>query len=140
MAAEVAEGGKAIELVFYKGNTLIRVDYSNPNGKANIDDMVKLAQQVEKLIPDQIVPPSTLSFPDQLNQEAFNKYFSGLDINIIGSTLRKQVDYTENSLFSIKDNPKAISNQLYVVGLYDFQNQKIMEKIYYEMIGHQENL
>jgi hypothetical protein len=134
--SDVSNNGKDIFLVFYKGNTMVQVENSNPNGKANVDSVVKLAQQVDKLIPDQIVPPLVLSFPDQLNQDVFRKYFYRLDISIVSNgSMKKQADYTENSSICIDSSPMAISHDLYTVGLYDAQKQAIVSKDYYEMLN-----
>jgi len=136
LAAEVGEGSKDIQLVFYKGNTMIRIDNYNPTGKANLDIVVALAQQVEKLIPDQIVPPSMLSFPDNLNEETFQKYFNAIDFKIMdGTSGQISEGYTENSMICIQDYPRNKNQERFVVGLYNVQTQMFESKTYYETIG-----
>ncbi len=70
-AAQVAAGGKDMVLVFYKGNASVRVESYNPRGTASVENVVALAQQVESLVPDQIVPPAGLAFPSQVTQANF---------------------------------------------------------------------
>ncbi len=144
MAAELANGKKDILLVFYKGNTLIRIENAtyNPDGisHVNIENVVTLAQQLDKLIPNQIVPPLALSFPDQLNKAAFNTYFSGIDINIRNyQTFEKQAFFCEKCLVYFKAYPKVVSNDLYMVGVYDLQKKIIIFKYYFEMNGNDQN-
>jgi len=132
--AAVANGGKGVSIVFYKGNTLVNVSDYNPHGEGNLDTVKLLASQVEKLIPDQIVPPAILSFPDQLNEETFGTYFRSIEFKI--SAQGQDIDkFTENSSICISDHPKTSSQEQYVVGLYNVQTQIITDKQYLEMLG-----
>ncbi len=140
IAAEVEEGGKEIQLFFYKGNAMIRISNFNPNGKANLDDVVTLAQQVERLLPDQIVPPATLPFPDVLDEEAFKNYFHAISITVFDFASQRFDDisegYTEGRLICFQDYPKKASREQFMIGLYNVQTQKIETKAYYEMLGY----
>ena len=135
LAAQLVEGGKDILLEFYKGNASISIENYTTNGKANIDYVVAVAQKVDQLIPDQIVPPSLLSFPDQLNEAAFQKYFNSIDFTIKSEQGQKIDKFTQNSKVCVQDYPKKISRERYLVGLYNVQTQMIEEKSYYEMRG-----
>jgi hypothetical protein len=137
LAAQVDKDGRDIQLVFLKGNSRILVESSYPLGKANLDEAVALAQLVEKLIPDHIVPATVLSFPEHLDLQGFNKYFYGVDIKFVDyNTQQAQPDFTETSYISLTDVPRRVSRDFYVVGLYDLQTLTILSKTYNMMFGN----
>lgn len=62
-AYEYQEEDRTIYMGFIKGNAWAWIVLF-PNGTAGVDAAIAFAQQMERLIPDQIVPPSALSFPN----------------------------------------------------------------------------
>lgn len=119
-----------IDLSFIKGNAWAYV-YFSPNGTAGADAAIAFAQQMEKLLPDQIVPPSVLSFPDELNDRALTNYFKSITFEIRDSASNQITEaYTDNSEICIQVFPKNSGRELYMIGLYNVQTQTIEFKEY----------
>jgi hypothetical protein len=110
---------------FFKGNALVKI-----SSELTLEELVNLGRIIETRLPDMLTLPS-ITFPEQIDTEAFSKYFNSL-------TFAKQSpgsdELVPTTTFSKTDGLLCLSadtvasNQPFSVAIYDIQEKAYVQK------------
>ncbi len=121
-------------LDFTKGNVQVHLSaYLIPGGEASLDDLVKLAQEIEKALPVRL-PVQAILVPAtaQINSYTFNEYIKKVELGKQVATGSVEVKAT--NVFSPDDVNHCLNFQLnkrpesLQLALFDDQQQKYLSK------------
>jgi hypothetical protein len=125
--------GRTTSILFFKGNTLVRVTSTGFSGYLPLETIVDEAKKIDALLPEMNAPYARLSFPEKLAKEKLNDYFKILTVSVGPSrtqgteiNLTDQVCLTE---YALRPNPR----EFYEAALVDMQTNLVVKKTIYQM-------
>ena len=131
------ENGSGVRFVFIKGNSLVNI-YARG---FTVADVVQLGMMIDAQIPDQYQNTLPISFPDQVDQDAFDKNFKEVTLGVLnfGDNKFEPTNIFQPGFFFWKyvaapDAPdwwsdRSMDNPMWETAVYDLQNNRYVYKM-----------